>query len=320
MKRFDLVVANCNRCELFWESIVNLEDFDVTNDRIVFMDCSDKPYEQLSKSLAFIESLNLSGLSFSFYHRRNWNWNHGAQLDYLRLIGERKIESPSYVFFMQDHYLNTAKCVSGDTIPSNHRINLSEVENILNERPRVYFCSRYGFRVSASVPEVGKYISVSYGVYNSDHHDGSHDVSFVIDGGNFAVNPEFYIRHYQRNKRLYTAGNGCYSFCHVWETRLSKILYDQNLSFYEGSRNEEFSSVSELKSKYSINTGYWEYFYHFPLAYFLYGSDITRYSLLDIRVYFSSFSYFRSLLGALAQLFKPYPRSLTIKLLWASKT
>ena len=126
--RIDIVVANKNRIDLFWNSLDTIKNFDPKIDRIIVMDCSDNSLEELSKSKKYLDFFELKmNYNFLFFKRRNWNMNHGAQLDYLRLILDEKISKPNYTFFLQDHYLDKNTAVHGDTIPTNFVYDLNLV-------------------------------------------------------------------------------------------------------------------------------------------------------------------------------------------------
>lgn len=274
--RFDIVVTNHNRGEVFWEAYKKIKHLDKNRDRLIFMDCSDNPDKELKKILPMIlENRFEVGKNFLFIKRRNWNLNHGAQMDYIRLLSEKKISKPKLVFFMQDHYLNTKRYVKGDTIPEGEVINLRQIETFLSRnKDVVWFCSRNGFRVSVKYNDAGDYYK--YGDnYKLDLKDIT-ALSLVIDGGNFCVDPQIYVTDYLKNKNKYFTGNGNIYFCTVWETRLCKILYDKRYSFYESHRKLRFSSIEKLKAKYPKPGSVWLYFYNPPLAYYLYGQDIYR--------------------------------------------
>jgi len=135
--RFDIVVANKDRVEVFFESLENLKNFDFLRDRIIFMDCSDDL--QYRKFVNYVEKLGLSKLRFYFYKRRNWNFNHGAQLDYIRLVGEGVIKKPRFTFFMQDHYLNTKNFIKGDSLPDDQRSTWIKLRSCLRIPSEYYF-------------------------------------------------------------------------------------------------------------------------------------------------------------------------------------
>lgn len=244
------------------------------------MDCSENSHRELIKCKKFISKNSWRNVNILFIKRRNWNLNHGAQLDYIRLLAGGKIGIPQYSFFMQDHYLNKKNIIKSDTIPDNKVIDLNSIEKIfLKSKKMVLFCSRFGFRISTSVPNIKEFLATDYGKYNLADHKGSVDCSFVVDGGNFCVDPSYYLNHYKKNKKLYTQGNGNYDFCHVWETRLCKILYDQKLMFYDYNHNFGFRTIALLKERYPRQGNIWHYFHHFPTAYVLYGGDIYKYSI-----------------------------------------
>lgn len=285
--RFDLVIANTDRCEVFWEAFNSLKNFNSKHDRIIFMDCSINPQNELTKCLRYLKYLGIQNARFYFLKRRNWNLNHGAQLDYIRLMGENKLRKPKYTYFMQEHYLNKKVLVKGDSIPGRCIIDLDEVEKLLSCNPKmVFFCARNGFRLSAGIADIQRFLNYEGKKdINTLHLKGSRDICFEIDGGNFCLDIKYYLDHYKKNKKMYTAGNGCIHFCGTWEVRLCKILYDKGLWFFEKHRNLKFKSIAQLKSNFPNPGKNWSYVYLRPHANFLYGRDIFRYQFKFCREY-----------------------------------
>lgn len=292
--RFDIVVANTNRSEVFWTSLSSLKNFDLSKDRIIFMDCSRNSQKELEKCRRFMRDLDLEKIDFHFLKRRNWNLNHGAQLDYIRLVAESKLDKPKFTYFMQEHYLNKDIFVKGDTIPKDEVIDLNVVEQFLTANNNmVFFCSRNGFRISSFIKDEDSYYRHNrVKDMNTLHFKNSSDICFIIDGGNYCLDISHYFDHYGKHKDLYIRGNGCIHFCGVWETRLCKILYDQGLTFYEKRRNLKFKTVNELKSKYPNPGEIWGYFYQRPHAYYFYGQDIFKYSFQPRKEYIEELAYF----------------------------
>jgi hypothetical protein len=277
--RIDIVVANKDRINLFWNSLDTIKNFDPEVDRIIVMDCSDNSLEELSKSEKYLDFFQLKmNYNFLFFKRRNWNMNPGAQLDYLRLILDEKIAKPKYTFFLQDHYLDKYTAVHGDTIPTNFVYDLNLVEKeLLNDKEQVLFSARNGFRVSSSNP------TLRTGISNQIHRAGSVPSTFCVDGCNYIVAPDYYLKYFANNPELLIKGDGSYQFAHVWESRICKILYDQNFTFYELSRNIKYKKISDLIFDYPDPCSVWMYFYDFPAAYVFYGRDIYNYGLLWLR-------------------------------------
>lgn len=98
-------------------------------------------------------------------------------------------------------------------------------------------------------------------------------ISFVVDGGNFCVVSEYLTEYFKNRENLLKSGNGRYSFCHVWETRLTKIFYDDGFSFSELSRGLSFTTIDELLSAYPDPCDVWRYAYQNREAWMLYGRD-----------------------------------------------
>ena len=318
MTRFDIVVANRNRSEVFWEGFSNIENFDVHLDRIVFMDCSDDSLKELSKCLLFLDQCGLRDCNFVFIRRRNWAMNQGTLIDYTRLIGEGVLDPPRYAFFMQDHYVNKALYVKGDTIPDHLRIDLDHIYGLLAANNKlVVFAARFGFRLCASVPEEycgkdyasyddfanppwcwvdgalgsiidGKYCCDHFIYCDAGHLPGSHDICIAIDGCNLCVDPRYFVSHYRQHVKMYTAGLGDYTDALVWETRISKILYDQGLGFHELNSKVCCCKTEELRRLQPDpdSSKLWCYFYNSPLFYWVLGRDIWHYDFKITDAYF----------------------------------
>lgn len=321
MIRFDIVVANYNKADVFWEGFSNLKNFDPLLDRVVFLDCSNNSLHELAVCQHYINALGINGCNFVFIKRRNWLLNPGAQLDYVRLVAEGKLAKPLHAFFMQDHYLNKQRLVKGDTIPESVILDLDHISDILLQNNKLAVsATRYGFRLCASVPEElcgedyacyddsynypwlfvdcrqpigsiigGKYCNDHFIYYNGClHMPGSKDICLVIDGSNFCVDPIYYINHYNQHKAMYSGGIGDYGEGLTWEARLSKILTDQGVGFYELSRSVCFWSPEELKSAQPDPdpAKLWCYFYNSPLFYWIHaGHDIWPYRFKNTDAY-----------------------------------
>lgn len=277
--RFDLVISSCDRCEVFWDSLDSLKNMNISKDRIIFMDCSRNSKKELEKCLNALKILGLEKIKFYFFKRRKWNFNQGAQLDYIRLVAEKKLEKPMYTYFMQDHYLNKKILIKGDSIPRDEFIDLNKVEKLLSaNRKIVFFCSKIGFRISSIIRNVNNYYTYSDSKdINTAHLNSLLDICFVIDGSNFCLDIAHYFDHYWKHKKLYTSGNSYGHTSGGWETRLCKILYDQGLIFYDKHRNLKYKTTSELKSKFPNPGKIWGYYYERPHELFLYGKDIYKY-------------------------------------------
>ena len=261
--RFDIVVSNYTNIHVFLDSIQKIQNYDLKRDRIVIMDCSPDVHAEIRK----LEQSNLApAYNFYFYHRRNWNMNHGGQLDYIWLVNEKLLPQAKYVFFMQEHYLNTAVLVKSDTIPEGQTIDLDVIESRFELKPKqIIFNSRFGFRVSA-MPRNREFDDYK----NLD----SELISFVVDGANFCVISEYLQDYFADHPDLLIDGNGKYSFCHVWETRFTKIFYDFGFDFHELSRGLSFPTIDQLTKSYPEPCEFWRYAYQNREAWFLYGRKI----------------------------------------------
>jgi len=321
--RFDIVVINRNKSNVFWEGFSNLNNFDPLLDRIIFIDCSDDPANELSICIDYMYRLKFTIKNFIMIKRRNWCMNQGGIMDYTRLVAEGAIKKPVHTFFLQDHFLNKKKYVKGDTIPENITIDLDLISNVLlNDPDKVVFAARYGYRLCATVPDNlcgkdydssddrisllvdkskavgsminGKYCNDYYIYYHGQYHlDGSQDICFAIDGSNFCLNPDFLIRDYKSRREMYLYGLGDYSDALVWEARFGKILADQGAVFHELSRNVTFRTPQDLKAVQADPdpSKLWCYFYNSPLFYWAIGKDIWPYDFKFNDSYFRYAAY-----------------------------
>jgi len=233
------------------------------------MDCSVSYEKEINKILE--SQLGEITSSIRFFCRRNWNLNQGAQLDYLYLLDHAFLQIPKHVFFMQDHYLNTETLVKSDTIPAGEHIDLKKCAEILAKNSdQVLFNTRYGFRISSFASEKAR-LSNSF-EFSSDNLD----LCLEIDGSNFLFSPEKLLSYYRDNQNKFMKGNGKYSFAHVWEARLSKILLEQGYIFREISRDVLASSHEELLVKFPSSGQVWHYAFQNEDAYKLYGRDLIK--------------------------------------------
>ncbi|MFY0651339.1 MAG: hypothetical protein JXQ96_04865 [Cyclobacteriaceae bacterium] len=274
MNRFHIVVANCNRAEIFAESFNLINGFDPSLDQVIVMDCSENPEAELMKLTSVSRSISEDAMHF--FCRRNWNLNHGAQLDYIRLIVENQIDEPEIVFFLQDHYLNTSTLVNDDTIPDEFVIDLDSIHRLFHDNEvGCAYASRNGIRVSC--------ISSWNNSKNiwGDNFDEIRDIlqprCFCVDGGNFFVKIQLYLNYFNNYKNRLFEGDGSYEFCHVWEVRLGSILYDQNILWFDLYNNVCFKNISELRSleaqkkrvlsKIWVENRVWMFFYGQDLSF-----------------------------------------------------
>jgi hypothetical protein len=273
--RADVVVANRNRTETFIESLENLKGFSRDRDRMIIMDCSGDSRLEHKKLLNFFETSDFGGqgpIDLRFFGRKSWGFDHGARLDYLSLLNRRTLDIPRLTFFMQDHYLNQDSYVNSDTLPAGQSIDLNLCGDLLDlDNRQVLFNSRYGFRISASNPSLDPLFS------NMSMQSGSQNVSFLIDGTNMILDPTYLLNYFAENPEMLISGDGTYAFAVAWETRISKILYDQGLTFTELSRGISVNSIEKLLASYPLPCETWCFYYHLPTAFEIYGKDIYRY-------------------------------------------
>jgi hypothetical protein len=285
MKRFDIVVANFKKIEYFYENFSKIRHFDPQNDRIIVLDCSPTRGEQLSKLAKFCQTAGLTK-SLLFIARKNWLFNHGAQLDYINYLNSLVIERPQLCYFMQEHYLDTERDVKGDTLPRGKVLDLDEVFGLQNRNSNklVIFCARAGYRVTQFVAQdqisrvYEHYRVLSAGSPSTFGFSIMSDFSICVDGGNFCVDPLTLMNSLKVLKPSWNTGPGTYNHTHVWETLLTFIHQQANCGFYELSRQMLVYDPSELtRNDKLLDT--WKPFYAFPVAWALYRPGLCNFSI-----------------------------------------
>ena len=278
MTRFHLVVANYRRATSFTEKFASLRGFDPDIDKVVFFDCS--PEAEWEMEYKNVQTLAAYGLqedkNLIFFRRRTWNVCHGAHLDYFSLLLNQELEIPSYTLFMQDHYLDLARFVKEDTIPSSKQLCLTTIESLFKQDPEVGCCylTRNGIRVSVTSSAIHPKV---YG----DHQELLTDTverHLFIDGLNCAVRPELYLPWMAKNPRRLTQGDGSYPAAFVWEIRLGWILYEQGIRWHDLANSVTFRSISELRElEKCMNQSLSKRWYDHRLWAVMYGRDMGWY-------------------------------------------
>lgn len=292
MTRIDVVVANHGRVELFLDSFERLVGFSNLTDRIVILDSSADFQTERKKIEDWHSKQTFQQIKVLIVRRRNWNLNHGAQMDYIRAVFQGQIKCPEFSFFMQDHYLDPAKFVKGDSSPADFSFDLNEWVNYGRNNPNsVQFCTRnpiFGFYEKRKVAQsfLDRYlkqknassefdkVSSSVEVYNEEYLTL---VTLSISGGNFFVNPVLYKDAYLSDPKRFVRGVGSYSFCHVWEARICKFLFDQDTLFVDKNKGATLKK-NLIRNNTSVNV--WPIF--LP-AYFFFGRDIYRVRKISIK-------------------------------------
>ena len=298
MDRFHIVVSNYNRIESFVRNFEKISNFDLENDKVYVMDCS--PEGNWAVQLEQTKSLASHGLEYDrnlfFIRRRNWNMNHGAQLDYIKAILDDKIEEPRYTAFVQEHYFDLDECVKDDTIPESADYDLNTIEAKFCEDEKIgcVFFSRNGIRISLNNPlkSTENYFWGDEETIVNEGHDpalintivggrrlkGSKPRCFFVDGGNFIVRPMPYTNWFKVRRSHLVEGDGSYGFCHVWEIRLGYILYKQNIVWVDMLNDLSYGSVGELAAmERSTGRKYSKPWYENRVWFYFYGRDMSRY-------------------------------------------
>jgi len=298
MDRYHIVVSNYNRIESFVDNFHRINNFNKNSDKVYVMDCS--PEETWEKQLEQTKMLSKYGLMFNsnlfFIRRRNWNLNHGAQLDYIKAIIDGHIAKPTYTAFVQEHYFDLNNYVKEDTIPENSSYDLDLIEAKFSEDREVgcVFLARNGIRVSLTNPVISKKHflwgdenTVANFYKNSVYKDmvtqgltlkGANKRCFFIDGGNFIIKTDLYVNWFNSRKHLLVKGDGSYAFCHVWEIRLGCILYKQNIKWLDIKNNISYKNVEELyEIQNSSCLSLSKQWYDNRVWFFFYGRDMINY-------------------------------------------
>lgn len=286
MNRFHIVVPNYQRLQSFVENFHKISGINTRLDAIFIFDCT--PENVWEEQLAIADRLRTYDLEWNrnlfFIRRRNWGVNHGAQLDYFRAILDGLIQTPRFVAFMQEHFLDLKNYVKEDTIPEHSRYDLSAIAKKFESDPQIgcAFHARNGVRVSTSNP-----VTDSAKEFFGDGEvllEGATRRGFLIDGGNFIVRPELYLRWFSAHLRFLTDGDGGYGFSHVWEARLGQILYDQKIKWCDLSRNLEYTTIAELDElQKSLSQKISKLWYDNRVWYFYYGKDQWKYPPLPLK-------------------------------------
>jgi hypothetical protein len=248
MNRFHIVVANFNRLKSFVDNFQKIQGFDPDHDSILIFDSS--PESVVQSELKTADRLCSLGLEWNknlfFIKRRNWGLNEGTFLDYFRCVENRNIIKPSYVAFMQEHYLDTQNYVKEDTIPEDAKIDLDAVDHKFKSDASVgcVFYTRRGIRICTSNPfsQTKKHFFGDCNILLP----GAVRKCFCVDGGNFIARPEPYLDYFNSNKKDLTSGDGSYGFTHTWEVRKGNILYDRGIKWVDMCRGVAYCSIEEI--------------------------------------------------------------------------
>jgi hypothetical protein len=147
--RFDILILNFERVQLFFDNFHKLRNFDPGKDRIVVLDCSRNRAREreLTETFARSHGWQLGGPEIIFVSRENWGIDQGARVDYLSYLG-RGSALPRFVWQFQEHFLDNtsdysrwgsgelAGKIKQDTIPDGTDIDLDSCEGAF-EDPRV---------------------------------------------------------------------------------------------------------------------------------------------------------------------------------------
>ncbi len=161
--RFDIVVLNFERVQLFFNNFHKLRNYDSTRDRVVVIDCSRDGARERALTEAFARSKGwvLGGPEIVFARRGNWGIDQGARIDYLSHL--RRLRSrPRFVWQFQEHYFDNTSDYSRwgsgklagqtkeDVIPDGVEIDLDQCERAFSDPAvSVVFANRDGVGIFA---------------------------------------------------------------------------------------------------------------------------------------------------------------------------
>jgi hypothetical protein len=159
--RFDILVLNFERVQLFFDNFHKLKNYDPQRDRIVVLDCSRDGARERALTEAFAKSQGwvVGGPHIVFVRRGNWGIDQGARVDYLSYLHRGK-SLPRFVWEFQEHYLDNTSDYSRwgagelagqtkeDTIPDGAEVDLNECERAFDDpNVSVVFANRGGVGV-----------------------------------------------------------------------------------------------------------------------------------------------------------------------------
>jgi len=150
--RFDIVVFNHHRLELFLNNFSKIINFNKEIDRITIVSCSPSPMEGQTVD-AWSEA---SGIPIRYLIRANRGIDQLARLEYFsgRVGSMTENLAYDYIFQMQDHYLDTESAASrwgpelgfkvkGDVVPDEAVFDLDYLGKFMNWAGlRGVFCDR----------------------------------------------------------------------------------------------------------------------------------------------------------------------------------
>ncbi|HET9958909.1 MAG TPA: hypothetical protein VFQ61_30675, partial [Polyangiaceae bacterium] len=127
IRRFDILVLNFERINLFLENFHKLRNFDPERDRIVISDCSNNAGRERERVARFANERGwiLGGPQITLSRRPNWGLAEGARIDYFTQLLRDDTVAP-YVWQFQEHYLDTTSDYS--RWPASDRARAGQVK------------------------------------------------------------------------------------------------------------------------------------------------------------------------------------------------
>jgi hypothetical protein len=267
MDRFHIVVGSYNRSRSFFDNFHKVKNYS-DRDKVFFFECGNR-----------LETIpDIPGMTVLY--RRNWAGNYGSMLDYLKMIIDGVIEKPEYVFFMQEHYLDTEHYVNVDTIPEDYTINLDRWARTMTINVGCLYANRNGIYISIILPELLKHLPSStsdrYPKTDTEAIGKVEFENYLFPGaGNFATKPDTFLDYFEGRESDLITGDGSFGFSVVWEERTGKILTDSGKLWVDDYNHISYGSIDDLHvieamrlKRYSTNWHQdirWLYYYGYDL-------------------------------------------------------
>jgi hypothetical protein len=231
MKRFDIVVWNYQRLELFFRNFNKIRNYDPARDRITIVSSSPSTTE-MDQVKEFGRSHGVAG---RYLPRANRGIDQLARVEYFTgRIGDLEENlSHTYIFQMQDHYLDTETELSRagpdygfrikeDVVPDGIVFDLDRMERLAGQHDlKGFFCDR-----DSSLFSVGK------------------DTYIAPNGGNFVIRTDA-ISDESVQRACRRLGRSCdsrWDWAVYAELMWGVIFFQEGERFYDLKRERLFET------------------------------------------------------------------------------
>jgi hypothetical protein len=218
--RFDLCIFNYNKINSFVDNAWKLRNFDPDLDRVIIIDCSDRESKEeiLTKVSSCLPVEHRRNLFFA--KQPNYGNNTGGILRYIRMLLAEPVNTPTFAFFMQDHYLEPEywenDLQKSDTIGEKQVIDLKHIADLF-ETDYSIGCI---FNTSGQIFYFEGYI-------------------LAVAGSNFVCRPEIYVNYF-RQHGFPSVNMHSYIFSADWERLFGKIMVESGYYFYDLKNSAKF--------------------------------------------------------------------------------